>query len=78
MCMMELNMKNCLKNMKVWTVTIVISVIIVLKILGDSVTKRNFTVHHIVVEYVLCKLELQLLINYLFLKFFILNSWYIM
>jgi hypothetical protein len=51
--MMELKMKNCLKNMKVWTVTIVISVIIVLKILGDSVTKRNFTVHHIVVEYVL-------------------------
>jgi len=50
MCMMELKMKNCLKNMKVQTVPIVISVIIVLKILGDSVTKRNFTVHCIVVE----------------------------
>jgi|TergutCu122P5_1016488.scaffolds.fasta_scaffold801671_4 hypothetical protein len=52
MYMMELKMKNCLKNMKVWTVTI-IRVIIVLKIIGDSVTKRNFTVHFIVVEYML-------------------------
>jgi hypothetical protein len=51
--MMEMKMKNCLKSMKVWTVTTVINVIIVLKILGDSVTKRNFTVHCIVVEYVL-------------------------
>jgi len=42
-----------MKNMKVWTVTIVISVIIMLNILGDSVTKTNFTVHCIVVEYVL-------------------------
>ena len=39
--MMELKMKN----VKVWTVTITISVMIVLKILEDSVTKTNFTVH---------------------------------
>lgn len=50
MYMLELKMKNCLKKVEIWTMAVVMSVMIVLKILGESVTKRNFTVHCSFVE----------------------------
>lgn len=43
---MVLKMKYCLKNVKVWTIKLVmINVIVATNILGDSTTNRHLTLH---------------------------------
>jgi hypothetical protein len=44
MPLMVLKMVYCVKKVKVRAVTVVMSVMVVIKILGDSVANRNFIV----------------------------------
>jgi hypothetical protein len=51
----------CLQKLKVWTITIIIAcVIIVMDILGNFMTSRNFILHYLFVELSICEFYLQM------------------
>jgi hypothetical protein len=74
MPLLVLKMMSCLKEVKVVTIKIVImSVIVVIKILVDSVTSRSF-IYFPSFKINVCEFELQVLLKHFLPKFFHLKS----